>query len=170
MSSAPKKKWLIAAAILFALVVITSVCIYLIPFLQGGRGAGYSDVTAQEVTSQIIEDLELKDITAVSQDQLVKHYNIPDGLIEDFSIYVSKSANKSFELACFKLLDRKNADQLDQVIAEHITTKGQGFKELNPAEYEKIQSYRVVRKGKFVLMVISDNAPAIEKEFFASLS
>ncbi|MFQ9952624.1 MAG: DUF4358 domain-containing protein [Clostridium sp.] len=51
-----------------------------------------------------------------------------------------------------------------------MTTKAQGFKELSPMEYDQIQDYRVMKKGQYVLMVISDNPSAIEQEFLSILS
>lgn len=170
MSNTSKKKWIIIVLMVLLVIILTSVIIYLALFLQKGRSIEEVDLAPRQITTQIIEDMDLSDLTEVQQDQLIKHYNMPDGVIEDFSIYMSKSANKSFELACFKLQERKDYDQLQQVIAEHITTKAQGFKELSPTEYDQIQSYRLMQKGRYVLMVIGDNASAIEQEFISIFS
>lgn len=168
MSGAPKKKWLMVTAVLVVMIVIAGcIAVYLAVFYKDGKTVKDYDLTPKEVTSKIISDLKITDITEVKQNQLIKHYNIQEGLIQDFSIYMSTSANKSFEIACFELKDKNQFEDLEQVIAEHVATKAQGFKELSPAEYDLIQSYRVVHKGRFVLLIISENASAIEKDFFS---
>lgn len=170
MANTSKKKWLTVSLVIFLIIVLVSIILYFVLFLQKGKSIEEIDFTPKQITTQIIEDMDLSDLTEVQKNQLIKHYNMPEGLIEDFSIYMSKSANKSFELACFQLQDQQDYEKLQKVIAEHITTKAQGFKELSPMEYDQIQDYRVMKKGQYVLMVISDNPSAIEQEFLSILS
>lgn len=170
MANTSKKKWLIISLAIFLIIILVSVILYLVLFLQKGKSIDKIDISPKQITSQIVEEMTLTDLAEVQKDQLIKHYNMPEGLIKDFSIYMSKSANKSFELACFELAHQQDYEKLQKVIAEHITTKAQGFKELSPMEYDQIQDYRVMKKGQYVLMVISDNPSAIEQEFLSILS
>ena len=170
MANTSKKKWLIISLAIFLIIILVSVILYLVLFLQKGKSIDKIDISPKQITSQIVEEMTLTDLAEVQKDQLIKHYNMPEGLIKDFPIYMSKSANKSFELACFELADQQDYEKLQKVIAEHITTKAQGFKELSPMEYDQIQDYRVMKKGQYVLMVISDNPSAIEQEFLSILS
>lgn len=170
MANVLKKKWLMIFLVVFLVIVLATVIIYFVLFLQKGKFIEEIDISPKQITTQIIEDMELSDLAEIQKDQLIKHYDMPEGLIEDFSIYMSKSANKSFELACFELEDRQDYERLQEVIAEHITTKAQGFKELSPTEYDQIQNYRIMKKGRYVLMVVGDNASAIEQDFLSILS
>lgn len=170
MANTSKKKWLTISLVFFLIIVLISVVLYFLLFLQKGKFIDKIDIAPKQITTQIIEDMDLSDLTEVQEDQLIKHYNMPEGLIKDFSIYMSKSANKSFELACFELQDQQGYEKLQKVIAEHITTKAQGFKELSPMEYDQIQDYRVMKKGQYVLMIISDNPSAIQQEFLSIVS
>lgn len=165
MSSVPKRKGLLAVIAIFLIAIVVGVCLYSVKNFFPGRESRHT--TPSQVTARIVEDMQYKDIAEIQRDQLIKHYNIPDDLVEDFSIYMSKSADQSFEIACFKLKETDGYEELEKVIAQHVDVKAQGFKELSPAEYDKIQSYQVVRKRKFVLMLISDDAQAIIKDFFS---
>ena len=167
MSDAPKKKWLITMTLAFMILVAASVAIYLAVFYQNGIDMKTYHVTPREVTEKIISDLKITNVTEIKQDQLIKHYDMPDGIITDFSIYMSTSANKSFEIACFELQDKNQLEELKTVIAGHVATKAQGFKNLSPAEYDQLQSYKVVCKEQIVLLIISDNVETIEKDFYS---
>ena len=83
--------------------------------------------------------------------------------VKDFTEY-------GFDFSQCRQISKQDYEKLQKVIAEHITTKAQGFKELSPMEYDQIQDYRVMKKGQYVLMVISDNPSAIEQEFLSILS
>lgn len=128
------------------------------------------DKTPSEITSTIITELKLTDMTQVPENQLSKHYDYPNPLISRMSVYMSTSANSGNEIACFQLYDPNEFLQAEQWIARHIATKAQGFKELNPAEYEKIENYRVELHGNYILLVIDDSPETAVRLFHSILS
>lgn len=166
MFVASKKKTFLVVLIIVLAVAALAVGISFAAFFHSNRSKE-PDYTPAQITQQIIAELQYTDITQVQQDQLIKHYSNLDDVLQDFSLYMSKSANQSFELACFELKDSADFPALEESVAEHISTKAQGFKELSPTEYEKIQNYRMERKGRMVLLVIGNDADAAIKIFFS---
>ena len=128
------------------------------------------DIPAHEITKQILSELSITDMTAVPYGQLSRHYDLPSFLIRDFSVYMSSSANRGDELACFRLWDPMDYPDLEQLIATHIEIKSQGFKELSPTEYDKIQQYRIEWKGSYVLVYIGNNPDTASKIFYTILA
>lgn len=154
----------------FFIVILAAVCVSIYIANSSGNhrvAVKQASITPDFITSTIISDLKYTDITKIQEDQLIKHYNIPSGLIKDFSLYMSKSANQSFEIACFELADQNGFGELKQIIAEHVTAKAEGFKEQSPAEYEKIQKYTLKQKNEFVFLIISADADAAAKIFLS---
>jgi hypothetical protein len=161
------RKHLLTALILIAVFVVTALVAVLI-FTTGPKRSAKptSEVTPDAVTAQVIEQLRITDVTKVPKDQLAKHYTISKTVVSDFSIYISKSANSGFELACFKLTDEAYMEEMKKSIADHVAARAAGFQEMNPTEYELINSYALKENGRYVFMIISPDADEAVKIFY----
>lgn len=164
------KKIITATSLICLAVIIVGTFLF---FWKGARQQNYKqepDIPAHEITSHILSELKITDMTAVPYGQLSRHYDLPSYLIRDFSVYMSTSANKGDELACFRLRDPLDYPDLEGIIARHIEIKSQGFKELSPAEYDKIQQYRIEWQGSYVLVYIGDTPDTVSKIFHTMLA
>jgi hypothetical protein len=117
------------------------------------------------ITSKIISAMNFADLAEVSKSQLSKHYDIPEGVISDSSLYMSKSSDSASELACFLLKDKSKFTQLQASIMDRINAKATGFKSLNPAQYNNLKNCLIIRNGKYVLVSVGNNNSAVEKLF-----
>lgn len=142
--------------------------------LRALRTAGTPDeVSADEITGQIVEKLALTNMTEVPRDQLTKHYSVnaePGVLLQDYSYYINQSANNGTEVTCFVLESEELFPELEKIVSEHIASKAAGFKEMNPAEYEMIQRYTVEQDGRYVLVAVTENNAAAVKIFLSMLA
>jgi hypothetical protein len=130
----------------------------------------YAQYTPDEITQHIMEALGPKDLVKVEPMQISKHYDIPDGVVEASSLYMSKSSESASELACFLLTDVSKYDQLKQSINAHISGKAAGFKSLNPAQYNALKNVLISQKGRYVLVSVGSTAASEEKLFLDLLN
>lgn len=117
------------------------------------------------ITAEIISEMNYSDMIEVSQNQLSKHYSIPDGIITDSSLYMSKSSDSASEIACFLLTDKSKFSELKAAAANHINSKAAGFKSLNPEQYNLLKNFVIVQQGRYVLVTVGNKASTNEKLF-----
>lgn len=164
------KKKVTAISLICLAVVIVGALLFFWKGVRQQNDKQEPDIPAHEITKQILSELSITDMTAVPYGQLSRHYDLPSYLIRDFSVYMSSSANRGDELACFRLWDPLDYPDLERLIATHIEIKSQGFKELSPAEYDKIQQYRIEWKGSYVLVYIGNTPDTVSKIFHTMLA
>lgn len=117
------------------------------------------------VTAKIISEMHYSDMIEVSQSQLSKHYSIPDGVVADSSLYMSRSSDSASEVACFLLTDKSKFSKLKLAVTDHINSKAAGFKSLNPTQYSLLKNFVIVQQGRYVLVSVGHNASSDEKLF-----
>ena len=170
MTSVFSHKKIVTTISLICLAVVVGVFLFLGKGIWRQNVKQEPDIPAHEITKQILSELSITDMTAVPYGQLSRHYDLPPYLIRDFSVYMSTSANRGDELACFRLWEPLDYPDLESLIARHIEIKSQGFKELSPAEYDKIQQYRIEWQGSYVLVYIGDAPDTVSKIFHTMLA
>lgn len=152
-----KKRWTIFSivALIVALAIFAGGFILVVNTKKNSL-----HTTPAQITTLIINQMDYTDMAEVSYNQLSKHYSIPDGIIADSSLYMSKSSDSASELACFLLTDKSRFTQLNTAITNHINAKAVGFKSLNPTQYNALKSCTITQNGKYVLVSVGSNASA----------
>ena len=161
--ASPKKR-MILTVVLLSVIIIAAVisCFFAVSWMSGG------EEQVQGTVKEVILRMDYKDLSKTAKGQISKHYVIPDGLVTDATMYLSKSPDSAFEISCFQIADKKYQPQLDKVVADHIATKQAGFKD-SPKEYELLQNYTMVRDGAYTLVVVEENGEAAANAFKAVL-
>jgi hypothetical protein len=162
-----RKKWVVFTVVTFICTIAVLIGAF---FAIHHMRENYAQYTPDEITQQIMEKLEPKDLAKVDAGQISKHYEIPDGVIESSSLYMSKSSESASELACFLLTDTSKYDQLKHAINTHISAKAAGFKTLNPAQYNALKNVVISQKGRYVLVSVGSVGAAEEKLFLDLLN
>ena len=157
-----KRRWIIFSivALVVALAIFVGWFILVVNTKENSLHA-----TPAQITTRIISKMDYADMAEVSWNQLSKHYSIPDGIIVDSSLYMSKSSDSASELACFLLTDKSKFTELRTAITNHINAKAAGFKSLNPTQYNALKSCTITQNGKYVLVSVGSNASADAKLF-----
>lgn len=160
--SAAGRKWVVfsVVALLAALVIFAGSLI-----LIHSRRENAAGPAASQITARIVSEMNYSDLMEVNITQLSKHYSIPDGVVADSSLYMSKASDSAAELACFQLTDKSKFPQLQAAVTNHLTSKAAGFKSLNPTQYNELKNALVVQNGKYVLVSVGSNTSADEKLF-----
>ena len=157
-----KKRWTIFSIV--ALVVAFAIFAGGFSLVKSTKENAARPAPAQ-ITARIIKEMNYTDMAEVSWNQLSKHYSIPEGVIADSSLYMSKSSDSASELACFLLTDKSKFTQLQAAITNHINSKATGFKSLNPAQYNLLKNSLITQNGKYVLVSVGSNDSAEAKVF-----
>jgi len=160
-----RKKWIVFS-ITVAIAVFVIVVMSFIFVRNNIKNA--SRPTPVQITTQIISEMNHLDLVEVSASQFSKHYSIPDGVIVDSSLYMSKSSDSASELACFLLTDKSKFIELQTAVTSHINSKAAGFKSLNPTQYNILKSASITQNGKYVLVSVGSN-PAADAKLFNDL-
>lgn len=157
-----RKKWLILSAA--AVVAATGLFCGAFFFLNRIR-ENRTPYSAAQITSQIVSQLQYTDLTKVENDQIQKHYDIPDGVVKDQSLYISKTSENASEISCFTLTDASKYPQLQDSIANHISAKAESYKSLNPAQYTLMTNALIQRNGLYVLVAVGSDTSAVKNAF-----
>ncbi len=159
------KKWIIVSIVALLCAAAALVCVILVVSHLRENYAGY---TPDQVAERILTQQKTDDLVRVDPGQIPKHYEIPDGVVSDSVLYMSKSPESASELACFLLTKASEYERLQPVITAHLNSKASGFKSLNPQQYGALQNAVVARSGRYVLVAVGDGSKA-EKKTFLSL-
>lgn len=157
-----RKKWIVFSSVAMAAVLVILAGSYVL--FRNSRENTEPFKPAQ-ITARIISEMNRADLTPVSSNRLSKHYDIPDGVIIDSSLYMSRSSDSASELACFYLADKSQFTQLQTAVTNHLNSKAAGFKSLNPAQYNALKNASVTQKGRYVLVSVGSN-PAADAKLF----
>lgn len=157
-----QKKWIIFSVAALTLAALLFVFSY---FMVHGKADKIAGPVPAQITSRIISEMNYGDLIEVNPTQLSKHYNIPDGVVEDSSLYMSKTTDNASELACFQLRDASLFGKLQPAITDHLNAKSAGFKSLNPTQYNVLKNATIAQQGNYVLVSVGGNSAADAKLF-----
>ncbi|XOQ44929.1 MAG: DUF4358 domain-containing protein [Clostridium sp.] len=160
-----RKKWLFFTAVTVICTIAVLIGAFFVIYHIRNN---YAEYTPDQITQHIIETLKIEDLAKIDPEQISKHYDIPDGVVQASSVYMSKSSESASELACFLLTDSSKYDQLEQAINDHISAKAAGFKSLNPIQYNALKNVLISHKGRYVLVSVG-SATAAEDKLFSEL-
>lgn len=119
---------------------------------------------SSEIAQILLHETKLRDMVELSAEQLSLHYDFADGDLQDFSCMISKTADNADEIAVFHLSSGEKADSIVAFISRHLSNRSKGFKDINSAEYEKLQT-AVIRKtsDSIILVVCGQNKKVADK-------
>lgn len=158
------KKWVIFSVVALVCAAAILVCVF---FVVHRLRENYVQYTPDQITAQIVSELKPGDLVRVEPDQISKHYEIPDGVVSQGSLYMSKSPESASELACFLLVDSSAFEQLETAVTAHISAKAAGFKSLNPTQYNALKNVVISHSGRYVLVAVGSGTAAQEKLFLS---
>ena len=124
-----KQNILLTVVILAIIALMTSVIVIFVLAQQNIQKNSKSYLPTNTIVSQVIKKMNYQNLSKISDENISKYYNIPDGVITDSSMYISNRTDSGMELACFCLSSEDNALVLFDAISEHISSKNSENKE-----------------------------------------
>ncbi len=129
-SAAKPKRIVLTVAIIIAITAVAAILVILTVAQQKADQSGQLNLTAEEVLEGVINKMNYRSLSQISSENISKYYEIPDGTIVDFAMYVSGKADSSTEIACFKLKDKSRQETLITSINNYLASKSNTYKDV----------------------------------------
>lgn len=115
-------------------------------------------LTAKEMTEQMAETTEEPAQLELEGEQLKDFYNLDPELLEDYSIRIPMMNVKTNEIAIMKVKDEKDLQTVEEAAKKRAEAVQKQFEQYLQDQYENAKNYKLVTKGNYVLLIISDKA------------
>lgn len=86
-------------------------------------------------------------------------YEINEADLKGQKVYISTGATAE-EIAVFEAVDKQAADRILKVVESYIEYQIEEFEDYNPAEVKKLSDPVLVKKGRYVILCVSDDNAA----------
>ncbi|MFJ7978065.1 DUF4358 domain-containing protein [Peribacillus sp. NPDC096379] len=121
--------------------------------------------SAKEMADQMVKKVQEPAQMELSAEELKDLYKIDPKKLEDFSIRVPMMNVKTNEIAILKVKDAKDVADVKAAAKQRAENVMKQFEHYLPDQYENAKNYRLITKGNYVLLVISDKADEIIKVY-----
>ena len=147
--------------IIISVIAATAVALVFISLKEQKKAApSNASLSAEQVVSGVIKKMNYQNLSPVSDENISKFYDIPDGTVTDYSVYISNNSGNETELACFKLKNTESEQKVLNCVYDY--TKSKSSIEQRPATSTKsMLSYHY----PYVFAVISSDCENAVKTF-----
>lgn len=123
------------------------------------------ELSASYIASSVVTKMNYQNLSEITADNISKYYEIPDGVIEDASMYISSRPESCTEVACFKLTDENKEDELMKSISVYLNSKLNTYKNVSDKEYKNINNSKTKEHYPYVIVVIASDSDAAISAF-----
>ncbi|WP_391205946.1 DUF4358 domain-containing protein [Psychrobacillus sp. L4] len=124
-----------------------------------------SKLPAKEMADQMVKDVEQPPLIELQADQVKEFYNLDPEKLEEYSIRIPMMNVSTNEIAILKVKDAKDVPTVESAVKERAENVKKQFEHYLPDQYENAKNYKLVTKGNYVLLVISDKADELVKVY-----
>jgi hypothetical protein len=124
-----------------------------------------SKLPAKEMADQMVNEVEQPALMELETDQVKDFYNLYPEKLEEYSIRIPMMNVKTNEIAILKVKDAKDVPAVESAVKERAENVKKQFEHYLPDQYENAKNYKLVTKGNYVLLVISDKADELVKVY-----
>ncbi|MGE7091808.1 DUF4358 domain-containing protein [Lysinibacillus sp. NPDC048646] len=121
--------------------------------------------SAKEMADQMVEKVEQPAQMELSAEELQNLYNIDPEKLEDYSVRVPMMNVKTNEIAILKVKDANDVAEVEAAAKQRAENVIKQFEQYLPEQYENAKNYKLITKGNYVLLVISDSADELIKVY-----
>lgn len=122
---------------------------------------------ASKVMKAALKGMELPSMMDMTDDMLADTYGINKKLLSSYSVKMPMMITHATECSVFVVKKKASVKQVKKGIEKRVKALEETWSQYLPDQYELVQNYKVVVKGKCVLFVIAEDADAIVKNFKA---
>ncbi len=151
--------------------------------LLGGCGGGVEyaeELTAvapgslavSEIVHSLMKSTDNVQFVRLDSDAVSSYYSYEEGTVEEAAVYISTDSARADEIAVFKLAPGRDGAQVIDAVNSRVRSKEQSFRNISPAEYEKLTSAVSVNISGYVVLAVTahpDTARAMIGELFYGL-
>lgn len=123
------------------------------------------ELSANEMADKMLEKVEQPSLMELEPDQIKDLYNLDPEKLEEYSIRIPMMNVKTNEIAILKVIDAKDVPDVESAIKQRAENVQKQFETYLPDQYENAKNYKLVTKGNYILLVISENADELLKVY-----
>ncbi len=141
-------------------VVLLFVFVGAMLFQNGG-----SSKTGEEVFTPVIDAFEMGELKVRDGKTLKKEFSFGE---EDVETVLYVSSDSIMEVRELLLVEAKSKDDVSSIaekIQSRVESKKALFKNYAPEQSALLENYTLIKKGKFILYIVSDSPDAVIKAF-----
>ena len=127
----------------------------------GCGGGSELNKVMQDINSSY--NLELK--TIESKDDLAKYYSIKPESIKQFAAEIDSNANAPVEIIFIEATDDAAAEEVQKALTARYNSILSQYASYTPEKLDMVKECEVTKEGKYVTLVVADNAAEIRQKF-----
>jgi len=148
------------------MILLTAMLAVIISACAGDKDSTIEvKLSAKEMADQMLEKVEQPVLMELSAEELKELYNIDSAKLEDYSVRVPMMNIKTNEIAIFKVKEAKDVADIQAALKKRAENFQKQFEQYLPDQYENAKNYKLITKGNYVLLVISDSADELIKVY-----
>ncbi|QPQ36423.1 MULTISPECIES: DUF4358 domain-containing protein [unclassified Lysinibacillus] len=148
------------------MILLTAMLAVIISACAGDKDSTIEvKLSAKEMADQMLEKVEQPVLMELSAEELKDLYNIDSAKLEDYSVRVPMMNIKTNEIAIFKVKEAKDVADIQAALKKRAENVQKQFEQYLPDQYENAKNYKLITKGNYVLLVISDSADELIKVY-----
>ncbi|WP_342600633.1 DUF4358 domain-containing protein [Psychrobacillus sp. FSL H8-0483] len=150
---------------IMVLMLMLVLCVVVTACSNDESAAVEAKLSAKEMTDQMVKEVEQPSQIELAPEEVKGLYNIDPEKLEDYSIRIPMMNVKTNEIAILKVKDAKDVPDVELGVKERAESVKKQFEHYLPDQYENAKNYKLVTKGNYVLLVISDKADELVKVY-----
>ncbi|MFE6169242.1 DUF4358 domain-containing protein [Viridibacillus arvi] len=123
------------------------------------------ELSAKEMADKMVEKVEQPAQVELKADEVKTLYHLDPEKLEEYAIRIPMMNVKTNEIAILKVKDTKDISDVESALKQRAEDVKKQFETYLPDQYENAKNYKLITKGKYVLLVISDRADELVKEY-----
>ncbi|MEK4231063.1 DUF4358 domain-containing protein [Solibacillus sp. FSL H8-0538] len=120
---------------------------------------------AKEMADQMVKEVEQPMLMELQPDQVKEFYNIDPEMLDEYSIRIPMMNVKTNEIAILKVKNAEDIPDVESAVKQRAENVKKQFETYLPDQYENAKNYKLITKGNYVLLVISEEADALVKVY-----
>lgn len=153
-------------------IMLTMVLAIVVSACSGGKTSTDDKTTnieasksAKEMTEQMVTEVEQPSLMELSAEEMKDNYNIDPAKLEDFSVRIPMMNVKTNEIAIFKVKNANDVADVEAAVKARAENVMKQFEHYLPNQYENAKNHKLIIKGNYVLLVISESADELVKVY-----
>lgn len=163
-----RKRNILLSIIIILIIAITALILCMLTLSSAKstvKNKEEKKLSAGYIASSVVTKMNYQNLSEITSDNISKYYEIPDGVIEDASMYVSSRSESCTEVACFKLTDTNKEDELMKSVSAYLNSKLNTYKNVSGKEYKNINNSKTKEHYPYVIVVIASDSDAAISAF-----
>lgn len=124
-----------------------------------------SKLSAKEMAEEMVKQVEQPAQIELEPDGMETFYHLDPNKLEEYAVRLPMMNIKTNEIAILKVKEAKDLPEVEAAVKQRAEDVQKQFETYLPDQYENAKNYKLVTKGNYVLMVISEKADELVKVF-----